>query len=86
MPLASALRSATPSASSSRIVVASVKGRRPDKTFSRVEIEILARSASCCRDIRRRAISSRTVAATIRLCSEESCFSDTSIVSPREIS
>ena len=61
-----------------------VKGRRPDNAFSRVEIEIFARSASCWRDMRRRAISSRTVVATIRLCSDVSCFSDTSIASPQD--
>jgi hypothetical protein len=36
------LRSATPSACSSRIVVASVNGRRPDSAFSSVEMLILA--------------------------------------------
>jgi len=40
------LRSETPSASSRRIVVASVNGRRPDSAFSRVDMLILALSAS----------------------------------------
>src|SRR5215813_8549463 len=66
-------RSETPSASSSLIVVVSVNGRRPASAFSSVEILILAWSASRCREIRRRAISSRISAATARLWASDSC-------------
>jgi hypothetical protein len=61
------VRSETPSASSSLIVVVSVNGRRPASAFSSVEMLILAWSASRCREIRRRAFSSRISAATARL-------------------
>src|SRR5580692_599416 len=69
------LRKETPSACSSRTVVARVKGRRPPSTFSSVERLSLACSASDCREMRRRAISSRMVSATCWLCSAESCLS-----------
>ena len=71
----SATRSETPSACSIRTVVASVKGLRPPSAFSSVESESFACSASCCREIRRRASSSRRAAATLRLCSSVSCVS-----------
>ena len=74
------LRSDTPSASSSRTVVASVNGRRPPSAFSSVEMLSLACSARCCREMRRRASSSRMVAATHRLCSADSCRSVTCII------
>ena len=70
------LRSDTPSACSSLIVVASVNGRRPERAFSSVEMLILAISARYWREMRRRASSSRTMAATDRLCSSESWFSE----------
>src|SRR5260221_326176 len=79
-----ALRKETPSACSSRTVVASVNGRRPPSTFSSVERLSLACSARDCREMRRRAISSRMVSATCRLCSAESCLSGVSIVTPFE--
>jgi len=77
-----ALRKDTPSACSSRTVVASVNGRRPPSTFSSVERLSLASSANDCREMRRRAISSRIVSAICRLCSAESCLSGVGIVTP----
>src|SRR3954452_2418546 len=71
-----------PSACSSRTMVASVKGRRPPSAFSRVDRLTLALSASHCRDMRRRAISSRTISATCRLWSSESCLSGVCIGPP----
>src|SRR6185503_19016174 len=58
------------------IVVASVNDRRPERAFSNVEMLILAISARYWREMRRRASSSRTTAATQRLCSSESWFSE----------
>src|SRR6266567_9308437 len=78
------LRKDTPSACSSRTVVASVNGRRPPSTFSRVERLSLASSASDCREMRRRAISSRMISAICRLCSAESCLSGVCIIAPFE--
>src|SRR4051794_29288959 len=80
--MATTLRKETPSACSSRTMVASVKGRRPPSAFSSVDRLSLAWSASHCRDRRRRAISSRTVSATCRLWSSESCLSGVCIVPP----
>jgi hypothetical protein len=56
-----------PSASSSRITVASVNGRLPDIAFSSVDRLSLAVSARPWREMRRRAISSRTRSATVSL-------------------
>src|SRR5215207_2917148 len=75
-----ALRSGTPSASSSRIVVASVNGRRPESAFSSVERLILASSARRWREMRRRASSSRISAATDRLSSPESSVSEVATI------
>ncbi len=76
------LRRETPSACSRRTVVASVNGRRPPSTFSSVDRLSFASSASDCREMRRRAISSRMVSAICRLCSAESCLSGAGIVTP----
>ena len=65
------LRRLTPSAPSMRMVVARVNGRRPDSTFSKVEMLIFARSARPRRDMRRRANSSRMRFAMRRLCCSE---------------
>ena len=78
----SAAQSDNPSASSSRMVVARVNGRRPDSAFSRVEMLILASSASRWREIRRRAIASRMAAAITRLCSSDKSLSATDIIEP----
>src|ERR1700712_3310555 len=78
------LRSETPSACSSRTVVASVNGRRPPSTFSSVERLSLACSAKVWREMRRRAISSRMGSATRRLWAAESCLSGVGILAPFE--
>ena len=66
-------------------MVASVKGLRPERAYSSVEMLIFAWSASVCRETRRRASASRTVAATALLCVSDKSLSceDIALPTPR---
>ena len=79
------MRRLTPSAPSMRMVVASVNGRRPDSTFSNVEMLIFATSARPRRDMRRRASSSRMRFAIRRLCCSERLCSVTGAFPSRSV-